>query len=328
MQKIDFVNSQQPAVNDTNLNQMQDNIEAAINAQVSGDTLPIGSVLPYPSSTVPDNWLLCDGRAVSRTTYSQLFNIIGTTFGVGDGSTTFNLPNMKGKIPVGYDSSQTDFNSIGKTGGEKTHILTVDELAPHNHGVKVKMNASGFGDGYLTSASGYDYTTSNSPVNSTGGGQAHNNLQPYIVQNYIIKAFQTAGTVASVVNTYNTSTTNIYSANLINGTTLYENAEGIETGSFVINDDFINYKRIKIFEKNGCCLAEYDTTGMITQNQIDLRWFDQGSQNTYIKLARLTINNRTITIDYNKRTYYSNSTNTWTQDSLGLAINKVVGYKY
>jgi hypothetical protein len=94
MEKIDFVNSTQPALNDTNLNLMQDNIERAINAQVSGDTLPIGVMLPYSGTSIPANWLLCDGREISRTDYAQLYNVIGTRYGVGDGSTTFNLPNM------------------------------------------------------------------------------------------------------------------------------------------------------------------------------------------------------------------------------------------
>lgn len=216
MDKIDFVNSTQPALNDTNLNLMQDNIERAINAQVSGDTLPIGSIIPFPGISIPENWLLCDGRAISRTTYSNLFNVIGTTYGVGDGSTTFNIPNLKGRVPVGQDSSQTEFNNLGKKGGEKTHTLSISEMPSHNHNVKVKMNASGFGDGYLSAASGYDYSSSSSPVENKGGGQAHNNLQPYIVQKFIIKANQTAGTVAQILDTYSTSTTDGYSADYIN----------------------------------------------------------------------------------------------------------------
>lgn len=143
--------------------------------------------MEFAGTSAPEGWLICDGSAISRTTYSTLFSVISTIYGTGDGSTTFNIPNIKGKVIVGYDSTQTEFNSLGETGGEKTHTLTVDELAPHNHDVKVKMNALGFGDGYLTTASGYNYTTSNSPINNTGRGQAHNNLQPYIVLNYIIK---------------------------------------------------------------------------------------------------------------------------------------------
>ena len=63
--------------------------------------------------------MICDGRAVSRSDYSELFAVIGTTYGSGDGSTTFNLPNLKGRVPVGKDSSQTEFDTIGETGGSK-----------------------------------------------------------------------------------------------------------------------------------------------------------------------------------------------------------------
>ena len=62
-----------------------------------GDTLPIGVMLPYGNTTPPENWLICDGSEVSRTTYSELFKVIGTSYGSGDGSTTFNLPNKKGR---------------------------------------------------------------------------------------------------------------------------------------------------------------------------------------------------------------------------------------
>ena len=150
-----------------------------------GDSAPIGQVAIYAGSTAPDGWLICDGRAVSRTTYSRLFSTIGTTYGAGNGSTTFNLPNFKGRVPVGLDTSQTEFNSLNKRGGEKTHTLTVDEMPSHNHAIwtttDVKCQA---GNTYNLIASNTQYSNSG----DTGGGQAHNNLQPYITVNYIIKA--------------------------------------------------------------------------------------------------------------------------------------------
>ena len=226
MDKIDFINSQQPAINDTNLNLMQDNIERAINAQVSGDTLPIGTLLPFTSTSTPDNWLLCDGSAISRTTYSQLFNVIGTKYGTGDGSTTFNLPDLRGRVPVGYDSTQTEFNSTGKTGGEKTHTLTVSEMPSHSHTFHANLVYSGSGSDGSGLKQGSDSRPS-STIDSTGGGNAHNNLQPYIVTRYIIKAFQTAGTVAEIVNDKSTSTTNAYSASYINNLHSYSTTEKI-----------------------------------------------------------------------------------------------------
>lgn len=224
MQKIDFVNSQQPAINDTNLNLMQTYIETAIQGAVAGDTLPVGAIMPFGGGTVPDNYLLCDGQAVSRTTYSQLFSVIGTSFGVGDGSTTFNVPNMKGKVPVGYDSTQTEFNSLGKTGGEKTHTLTISEMPSHNHTVPYVSDISPTGGG-TDPAYGVVHRTNTQNSGSKGGGQAHNNLQPYIVQKYIIKAFQSSGTVAEIVNAHSVSTTNAYSASYVNGALDYSTTE-------------------------------------------------------------------------------------------------------
>ena len=105
--------------------------------QVDGEVLPsgipIGSVLQYASDTIPNKYLLCNGQAISRTTYSKLFAIIGTTYGSGNGSSTFNVPNLKTRIPVGKDSSDSEFSTLGKTGGAKTHTLTTAQLPSHNH---------------------------------------------------------------------------------------------------------------------------------------------------------------------------------------------------
>lgn len=96
-------------------------------------TVPTGAVTMYGASTAPTGWLLCDGTAVSRTTYAALFTAISTTYGVGNGSTTFNLPNLKGKVPVGRDSADTAFDVLGETGGAKTHTLTTSEMPSHTH---------------------------------------------------------------------------------------------------------------------------------------------------------------------------------------------------
>ncbi|WP_049777030.1 tail fiber protein [Paludibacter propionicigenes] len=146
------------------------------------------------ATTLPAGWLVCDGSAISRTTYANLFLVLGTTYGAGDGSTTFNLPNLKGRVPVGYDGSQTEFNALNKTGGEKTHTLTIAEMPSHNHyngngGYNVLLS---YGGGANTT-DGLDNTGGEPDVHNfgyeqnAGGGQAHNNLQPYIVLNYIIK---------------------------------------------------------------------------------------------------------------------------------------------
>lgn len=143
---------------------------------------PIGAVLPFAGSSAPSNWLLCDGSAVSRTTYADLFTLISTTYGTGDGSTTFNLPNLKGKVPVGKSVSDTEFDTLGETGGEKTHTLITSEIPAHTHDV---TGYSGGAGANLSANANTGTVTSTST--SVGGGGAHNNLQPYIVLNYIIR---------------------------------------------------------------------------------------------------------------------------------------------
>ena len=97
------------------------------------DSLPVGTMIPYGSAETPDNWLSCNGQEVSRTTYSHLFKVIGTSYGAGDGSTTFNLPDKRGRVSVGYDPDQTMFNKVGAHVGANTHTLTVNEMPWHYH---------------------------------------------------------------------------------------------------------------------------------------------------------------------------------------------------
>jgi microcystin-dependent protein len=99
----------------------------------TGDGITPGSITMFAGSAAPTGYFLCDGSAVSRTTYSALFAITSTTYGVGDGSTTFNLPNLKGRVPVGLDGSQTEFDALGETSGAKTHTLTSTEIPAHGH---------------------------------------------------------------------------------------------------------------------------------------------------------------------------------------------------
>lgn len=96
--------------------------------------IPAGVVIPFAGSVVPDGYLVADGSVRIRANYPDLFSAIGTTFNTGtETSLQFRLPNLTGITPVGYDSTQTDFNAVGKYGGEKYHKLTVDEMATHTH---------------------------------------------------------------------------------------------------------------------------------------------------------------------------------------------------
>ena len=153
---------------------------------------PAGAIVGYGGDVIPTNWLLCDGSVVSRTTYASLFSAIGTTYGVGDGSTTFGLPDLKGRVPVGRDSGQTEFDTMGETGGAKTHTLSTTEMPSHKHNVQRSgQYQTWVADGADGAAGGNRWHTADGVANVDtdyqGGGAAHNNLQPYQVIRYIIK---------------------------------------------------------------------------------------------------------------------------------------------
>lgn len=155
-------------------------------------TVPPGAIFPYVSVTPPSGYFLCNGGAINRTTFSALFAVIGTTYGAGDGSTTFNLPDLRGRVPVGVDNATgrvTSNNTLGATSGEEKHTLTVGELAQHNH---YATNTSAGGPApFVRSVSGAGVSSSVSNLSDTSGDTGsntpHNNMQPYQVVWFIIK---------------------------------------------------------------------------------------------------------------------------------------------
>lgn len=159
-------------------------------------TVPIGAVQQFAGAVAPTKYLLCNGQAVSRTTYKTLFDVIGTIYGAGDGSTTFNVPDFQNRVPVGVSSTK----ALGHQDGYETHTLSIDEMPKHTHiqeqhrhsialkeGAAQNGSTGGAGNNKYAGTPGYtDYTT---PINKeTGGGKAHNNMQPYTTINYIIRA--------------------------------------------------------------------------------------------------------------------------------------------
>jgi microcystin-dependent protein len=157
------------------------NLIAAV-GQAAGTKPAPGLILPYAGTDQPAGYLLCDGRAVSRAAYSLLFAKVQTKYGVGDGTTTFNLPNLKGRALVGYDATQTEFNAVGKTGGAKVHTLVEAEMPRHHHTVAASTSAGGsvqLQDKQVGSTNAH-------PTSYAGGDKPHNNLQPYTVVTYII----------------------------------------------------------------------------------------------------------------------------------------------
>ncbi len=164
---------------------------------------PVGTVITYAGSSAPTGYLICNGTAISRTTYAALFAIIGTTYGAGDGSSTFNLPNLQEKFIVG-SSSNTGYN-LADTGGAADVILTATQMPNHAHYVNLTTNNAGnhnhtyaaFGGGTsgtvpalrfdgggavnsnTSTHNGHNHSVTGN-TNQQGGGAAHENRPPYI----------------------------------------------------------------------------------------------------------------------------------------------------
>lgn len=115
---------------------------AAIATLNPADNRFLGEMITLPANSAPSaNWLLCDGGAISRTTYSALFTLIGTSYGVGDGSTSFNVPDLAGKVQRGYKVGDASFG-LGSTGGNDAITLAVNNLPAHTHGINITTNVA------------------------------------------------------------------------------------------------------------------------------------------------------------------------------------------
>lgn len=178
--------------------------------------LPAGLLLPYAGGAVLPGFLECDGAAVSRAGYAALFAAIGTTWGPGDGVTTFNLPDLRdraaiGTSPGGLGADRPTARAVGDAGGEETHTLTTPELAAHAHGVTDPGHNHAYSfspPGYLTAHKGMTPTLTwpaigataaqevppsvtasqtNVTIDDEGGDEPHNNMQPFASVLWLIK---------------------------------------------------------------------------------------------------------------------------------------------
>lgn len=180
---------------------------------------PPGTSLNFRGGTVPYGYLLEDGAIVSRVTYARLFEAIGTTYGAGDGSTTFKLPDSRGRADIGSGTgSSLTARTLGQSGGSETHTLTESEMPshthiqnshnhtqnPHSHAFSWTVVSGGnpnhlettmtaranYDDGSVRKNTGDTTATNNASTatnQNTGGGSAHNNMQPFLVATKMIK---------------------------------------------------------------------------------------------------------------------------------------------
>ena len=164
---------------------LNESVESDTNINLVNNKPKAGFIYPLASDVVPEGFLLCDGAEYLRAEYTELFAAIGTMYGSGDGSTTFNVPNLSTRVPVG----KGDGYELGDIGGEDSHTLTTDEMPNHNHKYYYPGHDTGTDwYGQNGSAKGTQASTT-----SVGGSQPHNNMQPYTVVNYIIATGKNAG---------------------------------------------------------------------------------------------------------------------------------------
>lgn len=162
--------------------------------------LEVGTVFDYAGTSAPAKYLMLYGQNVSRTTYAALFAVLGTTYGAGDGSTTFGLPDLRGRVVAGKDdmggtsanrltglSGGVDGDVLGGAGGSETHALTSGQNGPHTHTVPNNVNSS-FGSTANSTTRATTTSANSQTTNSSGNGDPHNNVQPTLILNKIIYA--------------------------------------------------------------------------------------------------------------------------------------------
>ena len=198
---------------------------ATIGQLASGAGVPIGAVMDFAGSSPPSGWLVCGGQSLQRDEYPELFAVIGTTFG-SLGGNVFSLPDLRGRVTAGRDFSTSsgtagrlsattmtpDGTTLGATGGAQTHTLSTSELASHQHalsgstapggahnhtvpateggGGPIKaLSEVGVTTGSITTSTVADHShVLSGNVAAAGGGAAHNNVQPTLLLNKIIRA--------------------------------------------------------------------------------------------------------------------------------------------
>lgn len=161
----------------------------------TGAAFVSGMIMPYAGTSAPTGWLMCYGQAIDQTTYADLYAAIGGTY--GSSGSNFNVPDLRGRVIAGQDdmggtsanrlTSPINGDTLGAAGGSQSHTLTTAQMPSHSH-IMGDFSDSGGLTAYIGEGSGASHSIRNNvSTQSTGSGQAHNNVQPTIILNYIIK---------------------------------------------------------------------------------------------------------------------------------------------
>ena len=168
----------------------------------SGAVVPTGTILPYGGTTAPaGGFLLCNGQAVSRSEYAELFNVINIAYGAGNGSSTFNIPDLRGRIPAGFNTGDSNFGVMGASTGRASTVLVGGTPAPSSNEVQLPGHAHGI---TFTGQGEHDHTgvntgiqdTNHSHTGSTSGGD-HTHQVPYFRNTATVNASSAVGVVGT-----------------------------------------------------------------------------------------------------------------------------------
>ena len=197
---------------------------------------PSGTVLMFAGLSAPFGYLLCDGSAVSRTSYASLFTAIGTIHGAGNGSTTFNLPNLKGKIAAGIDSTQTEFDTLGKTGGAKSHTHTnttgSGESGSHSHTTTDHSHNTADHSHYSDHSHYADHSHYINPGSTGTSSDSHSHGTAATGSTAIQATTGSAGGAPSRNHTHNTnSDSHSHTVNIATFLSANANGSGVTTGN-------------------------------------------------------------------------------------------------
>lgn len=282
----------------------------------------VGEVRPFAGSDVPTGWLLCNGQAVSRTDYAELFSVIGTTYGSGDGSTTFNVPDMRNRFLVGAG----DEYSLNSKGGEKTHTLTINEMPKHDHDLQFQ----GYGNynfnlvfQYGTYNNTGKYPPNGGYLGYRGGDQPHENRPPYIGINFIIYAKNTTNVASPQIDLfypvgsyYETSDASFdpnvsWGGTWTHGTQTIETEEELYSGSFssgtiTLSDSVSNYNEIMVVYADNDAPTK---THVVRHNKANAfqTYFDATriTSGWYAKSMLAYFSGNQVTKGYNRQAYFS-----------------------